>query len=200
MAITECGKGHIYDTEQYNECPYCNSNRSVLNFDENYLNSNGNKTIFPEAMDNSNKTVAPEGFLKQKREENKTVGIFKKAYNIEPVVGWLVCIEGPDKGKDYHLWARINTIGRSENMDVCIKGDSTISKENHARLAYDIKHNNYQLIPADSTNNIYVNDEPVYIPVKLNAYDEIEFGNSKMLFIPLCGDKFKWSNVLERKE
>lgn len=194
MAITECGRGHIYDMSQYNECPYCNSSRIEYNYGDN------NKTISPENNGNTNKTIAPDGYLRRKGEENKTVGIFKKTYNIEPVVGWLVCIEGPERGKDYHLWARINTIGRSENMDVCIKRDTTISKENHARLAYDIKHNNYQLIPADSTNNIYVNDEPVYIPVKLNAYDEIEFGNSKMLFIPLCSEKFKWSNVLDRKE
>ncbi len=87
----------------------------------------------------------------------------------ESIVGWLVCIDGADKGKDYRLYGKNNTIGRSENMDVYIKNDPTISRENHARLAYDRKHNNFHLIPADTMNNIYVNEEPIYVPVMLWA-------------------------------
>lgn len=143
------------------------------------------------------KTVAPEDYRRRTQDKNKTVGVFKKKYDLEPVVGWLVCIDGPEKGKDYHLWARINFIGRSETMDVCLKEDITISKENHARLAYDPKHNGFQLIPGDNTNNIYINDEPVYTPVKLSAYDAIEFGESKMVFVPFCNERFDWTSGLK---
>lgn len=208
MAITECGMGHVYDTEKYSACPYCNGEGSMIDFGSS--GSDG-KTVGLDApvnpqlsMDNREavdyavnanrpgKTVAPESYRKKVEKENKTVGIFKKEYNLDPVVGWLVCIEGPEKGKDYHLWAKINTIGRSEKMDVCIRNDVTISKENHARLAYDPKHNNFQFIPGESVNNIYLNDEPVYTPVKLNAYDIIELGESKTVFIPLCTERFSW--------
>ena len=216
MAITECGKGHVYDTDQYATCPYCNGGRNIIDFNYNGADGDIGKTVIPgqglpqepymgamgntEAVNyavNSNepeKTVAPESYRKRSDEENKTVGVFKDDYNLDPVVGWLVCIDGPEKGKDYKLWAKINTIGRSEKMDVCIKKDKTISKENHARLAYDPKHNNFQLIPADSTNNIYVNEEPVYIPVKLNAYDTVELGKSKAVFVPLCSSRFTWED------
>ena len=138
------------------------------------------------------KTVAPESYRRNIEKENKTVGVFKKEYDLDPVVGWLVCIDGPEKGKDYRLWAKINTIGRSERMDVCIKKDITISKDNHARLAYDPKHNNFQLIPGESTNNIYLNEEPIYTPARINAYDVIELGKSKTVFIPLCSERFSW--------
>lgn len=144
------------------------------------------------------KTVAPESYRKREEQENKTVAIFQKKYNVSPIVGWLVCIDGEEKGKDFHLWAKINTIGRSESMDVCLKGDPTISKENHARLAYDPKHNNFRLIPGTSSNNIYLNDEPIYVPTKIEAYDVIEIGEVKLIFIPLCGEKFSWEGRLEK--
>lgn len=218
MPITECGKGHVYDTDQYAACPYCNGGRSIIDFD-----GGANRTMAPgmggataapyasmgrtEAVNyaaNANepgRTVAPEAYRKRQEEESKTVGVFKKEHEYDPVVGWLVCIDGPEKGKDYHLWARINTIGRSESMDVCIKKDNTISKENHARLAYDPKHNNFQLIPADSTNNIYINEEPIYVPTRLAPYDVIEIGASKMAFVPFCCDRFQWTTgVVKEKE
>ena len=209
MAITECGNGHLYDTNQYASCPYCNGGGNVINFgvgsETGYsdIRTTIGKT---EAISSyagsgeSGKTVAPEGYHKKSEETNKTVGVFSKKINLEPIVGWLVCVEGPEKGKDYHLWARINTIGRSEKMDVCIRDDQTISRENHARIAYDPKHNNFQLIPAESINNIYLNDDPVYIPAKLSAYDVIELGDSKMIFVPFCCDRFRWSVEKEQRE
>ncbi len=221
MAIRECGKGHIYDSDQYGACPYCNTGRSMISFGagndvgKTSAPAGYNATVAPGMQGNRNpgaasftgysgfpvngsddenlgKTVAPDSYRKKMEEKSKTVGVFKKKYDLEPVVGWLVCVEGPTKGKDYHLWARINTIGRSEKMDVCLQEDMTVSKENHARLAYDPKHNNFQIIPADSTNNIYLNDEPIYVPTKLNAYDVVEFGETKMVFVPFCNDQFQW--------
>lgn len=47
-------------------------------------------------------TVAPQSYRKKKEQEEdvgKTVGVLQKSMKLEPVVGWLVCIEGADKGK-----------------------------------------------------------------------------------------------------
>ena len=215
MAIIECGNGHVYDPAQYASCPYCIGGNSAINFDNSYARNAPGKTTAPSAYRDSiasnaawngggqpepQKTVAPEWLRKKSDEQNKTVAIFKKKYDMEPVVGWLACVEGPEKGKGYHLWAKINTIGRSETNDVCVKGDSTISKESHARLAYDPKHNSFQLIPGTSVNNIYLNDEPIYIPARLEAYDLIELGSTKMIFVPLCSDRFQWTNEQEQGE
>ena len=214
MALRECGNGHVYDADQHAACPYCNSGRNMISFEKD---SRGNVTMSPDGYNATRapqqsgaaqiyperlgKTVAPEEYQKRIKKENRTVGIFEKKYNLEPVVGWLVCIEGPGKGKDYHLWARINSIGRSEDMDVCLSEDMTISKRNHARIAYDSKHNMFQLIPGDSTTNtIYLNDEPVYIPAKLKAYDVIELGEGKFVFIPFCNERFNWTSGLKEGE
>lgn len=210
MAFTECANGHLYDSDQYATCPYCNGGGNRIEF-AGAGDSGVGKTApvgggFGPAATSPvvgaaeiGATVAPQSYRKKEEAEEdtgKTVGVFKKSMNLEPVVGWLVCVDGPDKGKDFRIMAKNNTIGRSEKMDICIKGDTTISRENHARLAYDEKHNNFHLIPGESTNNIYLNDEPIYIPTKLSAYDVIEFGESKIIFVPLCNEKFTWQTGL----
>ena len=158
-------------------------------------------------MDDVGATVAPSSYAKKKEAEEdesqkdtgKTVAVMSRSMSSAPVVGWLVCIEGVNKGKDFRLFAKNNTIGRSDKMDVCIKGDNTISRDNHARLAYDEKHNKYHLIPAESTNSIYVNEEPIYVPTIIKTGDIIELGESKFIFVALCGDMFSWRNGLASK-
>lgn len=60
-----------------------------------------------------------------------------KKVGIDPVVGWLVCIKGPSRGRDYRIRSGRNGIGRSDAMDVPIAGDDTVSRENHAFLVYE---------------------------------------------------------------
>ena len=184
MALTECASGHLYDSDQYPTCPYCGGNMNRVEF-----------SAPPDP--GLGKTV---GVLSSAptsgRDTGKTVAVFQKNFSKEPVVGWLVCIEGPEKGVDYRIAAKNNSIGRGETADICIKGDPAISRENHARLSYDGKHNNFYLIPAESTNNVYINDEPVFIPTQINSGDIIELGESKFMFIPFCNDRFNWQEGL----
>lgn len=145
-----------------------------------------------------NKTLPPRGYEKRVDAENKTVGRMKREQGIDPVVGWLVCIEGSERGKDYHLYGRINTIGRDENMDVCIHGDIGITGNIQVKIAYEPKKNNFYIVPGNGSDNTYLNDEPVYMQTKLKAYDLIEMGSTKLLFIPLCTQRFTWSGGLDR--
>lgn len=129
-------------------------------------------------------------------DEQKTTAIMEETIGFSPVVGWLVCTEGKFKGTSFNLYGKINTIGRSDRMDICIKGDPTISKENHARLAYSLKSNSFRLIPAESANDIYINEEEIYVPTTLHPYDLIEIGQTKLVFIPFCSDRFSWEKGL----
>lgn len=139
-------------------------------------------------------TLMPEEVRRrmEKEKETKTVGEFKRKLGYEPVVGWLVCVEGPEVGRDYRLYGRINSIGRAEGNDVVLAQEHTVSQKNHVRLAYDAKHNNYQLLPGDGSNLTYLNDEPLYSPQKLNPYDILEMGDTKLIFVPLCSERFRW--------
>ena len=210
MALTECANGHLYDADQYASCPYCQGGVNRVEFGGG--DSSIGKTVGygaqpaggagNAAAPDIGATIAPAGYRNRAEESDtgKTVGVLQKHSKISPVVGWLVCIEGKEKGKDFRIEPKNNTIGRSDKMDICIKGDDTISRENHARLGYDMKHNAFHLIPAESTNGIYVNDEAVYVPTKLSAYDLIEFGESKFVFVPFCEERFNWNDGLKKEE
>ena len=206
-----CSAGHVYDADQFASCPYCNRNTRAIQFGAGggytptatpggYGNTavpGGYETPIPPTGGRDatiGATVMPEAIRRRMEQErdNRTVGEFKRKLGYEPVVGWLVCVEGPEVGKDYRLFGRINSIGRAEGNDVVLAQEHTVSQKNHVRLAYDAKHNNFQLIPGEGTNVTYLNDEPLYVPQKLNAYDVLEMGATKLIFVPLCSERFRW--------
>jgi hypothetical protein len=114
---------------------------------------------------------------------------------MDPVTGWLICIDGPSKGRDYRIMTEKNFVGRADGMDIQVLGDNHIARRNHAVLVYDPKKRKTILLPGDSQGLVYVNDEAVYAPVELAPYDSIELGKSKFLFIPLCGENFEWTEL-----
>lgn len=137
-------------------------------------------------------TAPPPGFGVSVTAAGKTVGMMQSQMGFDPVVGWLACVAGPSRGKSYTIRGGVNSIGRSERMDIVITGDLKISSENHAKISYSDKHNRFNLLPGEGRNIVYLNDEEVFTPMPLNAYDLIDFGETKLLFIPLCGERFTW--------
>lgn len=113
---------------------------------------------------------------------------------VDPVCGWLVCIQGTRVGKDYKVKNGKNFIGRADDMDIQIIGDNEIAARNHAIIVYDPKKKNNVLLPGDSSGIAYLNGEPAYMPSELSAYDVIELGKSKFLFVPFCGEHFEWQD------
>lgn len=79
-------------------------------------------------------------------------------------------------------------------MHIRIVGDNSISQRNHAVIVYDPKKRNFYLLPGDASGLAYLNNEAVYTPTELAAYDVIQLGRSMFLFIPLCGVHFEWEN------
>ena len=137
---------------------------------------------------------SPPGFGVSVAAAGKTVGMMQSQMGFDPVVGWLACVEGPSRGKSYTIRSGVNSIGRSERMDIVITGDLKISSENHAKISYSDKHNRFNLLPGEGRNIVYLNDEEVFTPMPLHAYDLIDFGETKLLFVPLCGEKFTWED------
>lgn len=144
-------------------------------------------------------TVCPycniETATREKQETGKTEIEVEEALFLQeenPVCGWIVCVEGPRRGKDYKVMAGKNFVGRADDMDIQILGDNKISRRNHCVIVYDTKQNKTVLLPGDSNGIVYLDKGAVYVPTDLKAYDVIEMGESKFLFIPFCGDHFRW--------
>ena len=170
MSLTRCPEGHLFSSRKYGRiCPYCNK---VVRLSHNRADAED-----PEG--NYNDSTPYVGDLEV----------------MDPVTGWLVCIDGPSKGRDYRILTEKNFLGRADGMDIQILGDNNIAKRNHAVFVYDYKKRRTFLLPGDSQGLVYVNDEAIFTPIELNRYDIIELGKSKFLFIPLCGDEFEWMEL-----
>ena len=174
MSLTRCPEGHIFSVRRYgNICPYCSKAITLSN-----------------------------GKIPTEDDPNGSFGsTYTGEYEVmDPVTGWLICIEGPSKGRDYRIHSEKNFVGRADGMDIQILGDNNIAKRNHAIIVYDPKKRKTILLPGDSQGLVYLNDEAVYAPEELKDYDSIEIGKSKFLFIPLCGENFEWTEADDAKD
>jgi hypothetical protein len=114
----------------------------------------------------------------------------------EPVVGWLVVLKGPGRGKAVALGYGWNTIGRDASQRARLDfGDSQISRLNHAKLLYDPKSRKFTLTLGESPNPTYIRDEVVLGPTKLENGDKIQLGDTTVLFHSLCGENFDWQDL-----
>ena len=145
-------------------------------------------------------TICPycniETATREKKETGQTEVMVEESLFLNeehPVCGWIVCIAGPRRGKDYKIMAGKNFVGRADDMDIQILGDNKISRRNHCVIVYEEKQGKTVILPGDSNGIVYLNEEAVYVPTPLGEYDVIEMGESRFLFIPFCGEHFMWT-------
>jgi hypothetical protein len=124
----------------------------------------------------------------------KTVGVLKKDIGIDPPVAFIVAIEGPHRGEYFAIRAGRNFIGRGTDSDIALSSDDTVSREAHALISYDAKQNSFLVSAGQGRGITYLNDHEVANAEPLAAYNTVEAGKSKLLFLPLCGPEFKWDD------
>lgn len=144
-------------------------------------------------------TVCPYCNLETETQEKKETGLTEEQMEAalalqekRPVCGWFVCVDGPRKGKDYKVVEGKNFIGRADDMEIQVLGDNEIARRNHCAIAYDAKDKQSYLLPGNSNGMVYLNGSVVFMPTPIVAYNVIELGNSKFIYLPLCGEHFEW--------
>lgn len=107
--------------------------------------------------------------------------------------GWIVVIRGPGRGAFFPILTGVSQIGRGEDQAIKLDfGDGSISRNNHAAIAYDDEQNSFYLGHGGKTNIIRLNDRPVISTEPLNHQDLIRIGETTLLFVALCGAAFHW--------
>ncbi|MBQ1350056.1 MAG: FHA domain-containing protein [Ruminococcus sp.] len=187
MNLVRCMNGHFYDAERFDDCPHCNQTTIRPEDGEDFIT----RPISPPEDPGLGVEI---GVANGHEDEVITRGYFGEISS-EPVVGWLVCIEGNHFGEDFKLKTGKNFIGRSSAMDVVLSGDASVSRDRHAIVVYEPKSNIFLVQPGDSKELFYVNDEVVLSAQKIKGYDVLSVGDSKLLFIPCCSDRFNWDAV-----
>jgi hypothetical protein len=221
MNLTRCGKGHFYDQDKFGtNCPHClpggleeayNLTKPILDAAEDTgsnvtvsLHDSASKT---ETGNSSLGAIAAAATANAARSGNltvpgdnseKTIGIYKnieKNLGKEPVVGWLVCVEGDHLGEDFRLKAGRNSVGRSSSMDVAITKDATVSRDKHAIIVYEPRQHLFLAQPGESNELYYLNDEVVLSVEELKHHDVLTIGDTKLMFFPCCGSEFNWDSA-----
>lgn len=201
----QCPNGHFYEPDQYSTCPHCPVGIPPVPQRTGGLGSssspipptappgNLNWSLNQTGVQQGNRTLSGDDAIKGRPPiHQRTMAMPMKRLKIDPVVGWLVCIAGPERGRSFELWAGRNTIGRSESATVCISSDEAISRDNHAALVYSEKTLTFSVVPGEGRNLTFLNNGDVLIPTQLKAYDVIELGQTKLSFVPFCGTQFQW--------
>lgn len=140
------------------------------------------------------KTPRENGTVNSDLDDNKTVSLYQAKTGIEPVAGWLVCIQGPSFGASYTLKTGRNFIGRGSDMDVVLAQDNSVSRQRHAIVLYEPRKREFIVQPGDSRELFYLNDDVVLGPEHLKAQDVLTVGNTSLMFFPCCGENFSWDD------
>ena len=185
MKLTRCTSGHYFDSGNHTVCPSCRERRRRLTPARVERHAAPGRAHVPRPARSPN--------LPGDADPDRTVGVAAKTLGFEPVVGWLVCIEGASRGSDYGIRTARNAIGRAPDMDICISGDATISRDTHAILSFDPETATFRLLCGKNRSIIYVNDEAVDTATDLAPRDLIRLGRTTLMFVPLCDDRFSWS-------
>lgn len=175
MAVAKCDKGHFYDDTKYQSCPHCASGVPAN----------------PPVGEIRIETGGPQ--LRQgARQDNEGVTVaLRKQRGVDPVAGWLVCVEGPERGRDYRVFTGRNFVGRAPKSSICIADDPEISREDHCSVIFEPLKCQFLLAPGSGTNT-YINGKRLDIATLLQSDDEIRIGGSMFVFVPYCKEGRKW--------
>lgn len=207
MNMQRCENGHYYDKSKSEQCPYCNPinhdvSRTVavdqlaapdfgtaIDFSTGGYGCTGIPTFDGDGGIGVTQSVQTSSEMTQIVTPQTASG---KRY--DPVVGWVVCIEGPDRGTDYRIRTGNNSVGRGAKALIRIVGDTAISQEDMSIIAYSAPTKQYFVIAGGTRNQTFVNGQVVIAMQsrELHAFDRITIGATTLLFVPLCGGEFSW--------
>jgi len=205
MEMKQCTSGHFYDQSKNPQCPYC-SGGSDIGVTRPLGNESGmyktaqvsyaEAPAFPKTAPINSAMLyrdnIPPTMPLNSPETNKTVALQVNEQGIDPVRGWLVCVNGKKKGRDFRIHSEKNFIGRSNSNDICIDFDETISREGGAIVTYDVRSNKFWIQSGDGKSNIYLNNNIVLVPLELNNNDVLTVGQTELMFMSFCNSSFKW--------
>lgn len=182
--LITCPNGHRYDPELTPECPECAMMEGFqLDLEELILDDRefANGDIGLENIDVSGNCDA----------EGDTIQLAIT----ECTAGWLVCLEGRERGKSFPLYCMSNYIGHSRKNAVCLENDLSVAALEDCVIVYDDEDAKFYFSVTENALRLRrLNGRPVLSTVELKQGDVLTIGNSNFLFVPLCGEAFRWED------
>ena len=133
----------------------------------------------------------PDAIADQKPQQVASPATFQAA-------GWLVIVDGPGRGHSMPLRTGVSQLGRDDSQSIQLDfGDNSISRENHASIAFDIEQRAFFIGHGGKANLVRLNDAPVLTTEQLRHGDKIRIGETTLQLIAFCGEHFTWSDPSE---
>ena len=74
-------------------------------------------------------------------------------------------------------------------------GDTSISRNNHAAVAFDTEQSKFFLGHGGKSNLVRLNGKPVLSTEEMSNGDQIRIGETTLKFVALCGEEFTWKST-----
>lgn len=196
MAILQCKNKHYYDGDKYTQCPHCMSGMAKNDLNEGVTVPMENVQV-EEYLAQYVKSHPSEEIQEEKEhekvqsdlDEGKTIALVTESR--KNVCGWLVCIKGPEKGRDFKIFQGFNLVGRDRENDIVLANDKQVARKEQCRFVYEDRKNLFYVVP-DVGSLTYVNDELLEKPQQLDQGDVIHVGDCDLVFVPFCKGDLKW--------
>lgn len=192
MSIAKCANNHFYDDVKYEKCPHClkaefggavpsGNNSAGKKTEAIFIHSGQASTLGAQGTGGNDSSGA---------DSQKTIGVFTGKLNMDPIAGWIVGIEGENRGRSFEVHTNSNTVGRSMNNDIKIN-DMHISRDKHFYIIFDPMSCEFFLKAGNGLT--YHNDKCVDDVIELNDGDSITAGKSKYVFVAYCKEGRNWN-------
>lgn len=186
MNITKCANNHYYDLDKYDQCPFCASVLDTVK--EEKTIAYDVKDYYERKPEDNQLTL---GYSENVSADSKTIRVSFLHQKVNPVAGWIVCVNGLLKGKFYTFYSGKNFIGRSRAMDVAIINDESIETEKHCCITYDPKGIKFFITAVNGA--VQVNGEAVTGSVQIHNNDLIKLGQTEFRFVQYCNEERNWN-------
>jgi Inner membrane component of T3SS, cytoplasmic domain len=172
----QCSNGHQME-DSWDICPHC-QRTGYQNAGSTAKTRLEVESIIAPRAGASSASPAPALNLGSPAALRKTVLLGERPPKRD-LVGWLVAMDGDQKGDDFRLRDGQNIIGSAPDADIPLR-DETVSGK-HASLRY--KDAKFFLTDLDSTNGTFLNDgDQAVARQELNDNDMIRVGGVTLKF------------------
>lgn len=210
MAVVQCKFAHYYDNEKYEQCPHCaalseksaqeqqaveavSQARQIEDYAAQYLRQHRvqKQEAVPHPQTADPSLQKPSAPLRE--DDEKTVSLYQKCGAARYTVGWLVCVEGNEYGRDFPLYAGFNRIGRAGNNDIVL-ADMQVSMEEHCSVIYEQKKNIFYVLPKAGCL-VYIRDALVQQAQEIVSGEVITLGETKLELVAFCRGDRRWGKT-----
>lgn len=131
----------------------------------------------------------------QPDDPNATVTITESDMDYTPRThtrAFFVCIDGPMTGASFVFRENKAIIGRQMDYEISLFRDNSVSRNPHAIINYYQDAIRYTVSCGDAEKRVSVNGQYISVETELKLYDVVGIGQSRLLFVPICSEKFAW--------